>query len=293
MLTFQDQYEMAQQITNNYSSDQLVVFKRDINEGGAMFLNRLGRKFNRQYKTANLEDGKQYYQFPADVIRISEVSCVSGSFVYHPELVTSEEEWILLNQVNITGNYPTHYFIRGFNEVGLYPIPSADVTNGITVSYEPQLVELTQDDIVGNITVTNDSITITGSGFTPQMVGRMFQVTDGTDGNWYRISAYVSGSSLQLENYFQGITGTRASRIGQAMNIPQAYQDAPVYYAVDRYYLTKNDQASALQFSKRFDMKIKSAKETYGRSTSRMGVKSRRIRKYRPWSDAPPAITYP
>lgn len=297
MLTFEDQYEMAQSITSDPSASALVTFKRDINEGGAMFMNRLGRKFNKQYKTASLVADRQYYQFSADVLRISGVRCLHGTFWYTPELVASEEEWNRLNAITVTGNYPLRYYIRGFNEVGLHPVPSSSVASGLEVSFEPQHVELTQADYTaGTVSVTNDSITIThsGTGFTPQMVGRWFQVTDGTDGKWYRISAYVSSSALQLENYYEGITGSgRLFRIGQIMSIPQAYQDAPVYYAVDRYYLTQNDQASAAQFSARFKEKVKSAKETYGRSTSQYGIKSRPNSRNPRWIDLTPPVSYP
>lgn len=297
MLTFTDQTTLYQQITGDYSAAGLIVAKRDINEGGAMFLNRLGRKFNKKYKTADLEADRQYYQFSADVLRISAIRCLHGTFWYTPELITSEEEWNRLNAITVTGNYPLRYFIRGFNEVGLHPVPAGDVTNGLEVSFEPQQIEFTADDFTaGTVTVANDSTTITHSGtsFTPQMVGRWLQVTDGTDGKWYRIAAYVSSSVLTLENYYEGIGGSgRSFRIGQVMDIPQAYQDAPVYYAVERFYLTQNDQQTAVQFGARFDAKVKSAKETYGRSTSRMGVKSRHSFRRPGWIDLTPPVTYP
>lgn len=297
MLTFQDQYQMAQDITGDESSAQLIMFKRDINEGGAMFLNRLGRKFNREYKTANIEEDKQYYQMSSDTLRITDIQVLHGTFWYTPELVASEEDWDKLNAITITGNYPTHFFIRGFNEVGLFPIPSTDLDDALTISYEPQHIELTQADFTsGTVTVESESVTITHSGtsFTPQMVGRYFQVTDGTDGRWYRIAAYVSSSTLSLENYFEGITGSgRSFRIGEVMKIPQAYQDAPVFYALDRYYLTQSDANSAAGYALRFDRKVKSAKETYGRSTSQMGVKKRSLGRRARWIDLTPPVTYP
>lgn len=297
MLTFTDQTAMAQSITGDTSAAMLAIFKRDINEGGAMFLNRLGRKFNRQYKTTDLDGDRQYYQFSMDVLRISSVRVLHGTFWYTPTLITSEEEWNMRNSITITGNYPLYYFIRGFREVGLLPIPASDVTDGLEISFEPQHVLLTQDDYTsGTITVANGSVAIThsGTGFTPQMVGRWVQVTDGTDGRWYRVASYTSTSQLNLENYYEGISGSgRTFRIGEVMDIPEAYQDAPVYYAVDRFYLTQNSQAVANQFSGRFDMKVQSAKETYGRSTSHMGVKSRtKLRKAR-WIDLTPPVSYP
>lgn len=298
MLTFEDQYTLAQEISGDYSPQQLTIFKRDINEGGAMFLNRLGRKFNREFKTTDVDADKQYYQMPSDVLRISDVRVLNGTTWETPEIVTSEDEWNRINATTITSNLTTHCYIRGFNEIGLFPVPSEDIDDGLSISFEPQHIELSSADYTtGTITVSNDSIVVDHSdaGFTAQMVGRFIQVTDGTDGKWYRVAAYVSSSRLELENYYEGISGSgRSFRLGEAMKIPQAYQDAPIYYALDRYYLTQNDQGSADRFAARFDRKVKSAKETYGRSTSQMGV-PRGIRKGRrpKWIDLTPSVTYP
>lgn len=297
MLTFQDQYTMFQQITQDYSAAGLVIAKRDINEGGAMFLNRLGRKFNKEYLTASTVAGQQYYQFPSEILRISEIRVLNGSYYYQPRLVTDELEWNNLNSIVVSGNVPMYYYVRGFNEVGLYPKPSAAVTNGLVVSYEPQHVDLTQDDfITGTITVSNGAVAITHSaaGFTQNMIGRWFQVNDGTDGKWYKIASFTSTSVVNLENYYEGISGSgRSFRIGEVMKIPNAYQDAPVYFAAERFYMTQNDQRTAPIFAARFDARVKSAKETYGRSTSRMGVKSRRDGRGPRWIDLTKPVIYP
>lgn len=297
MLTFTDQTNLYQQITQDYSAAGLVIAKRDINEGGAMFLNRLGRKFNKEYQTTSLVANQQYYQLPSEVIRVSEIRVLQGTNYYTPILVSSELEWNQLNTITTTGNYPSHYYIRGFNEIGLYPTPSAAVTSGLVISFEPQNVDLTQDDYVtGTVTVSNASVTVThsGTGFTQSMIGRWFQVIDGTDSKWYRIASFTSTSVLSVENYYEGISGSgRSFRIGEVMKIPQGYQDAPVYYACDRFYQTQNDQGTAQSYQQRFDMKVKSAKETYGRSTSRMGIKNRNNGRRPTWLDLTPPVTYP
>lgn len=301
MLTFQDQYQMYQQLTDDYSSTGLAIAKRDINEGGLVFLNRLGRKFNKEYLETSVEQNKQYYQFASGVLRISEIRILNGTNWYTPELITDEYEWNRLNTIPTTGSYPTAYYIRGFNEVGIYPIPSADISNGMQISYEPQHVDLTQDDfIAGSVTVTQglpngNTITHSADGFTQTMVGQYFQVTDGSDCRWYRIGAFVSTSILTLDNYYEGIPGTRPFRIGQVMKIPQGYQDAPVYYACSRYYMAQNDQRTAPAFDQRFETKLREARSTFGRSTSRNGVRThlRNRGKFDNWIYLTPPISYP
>jgi hypothetical protein len=299
MLTFQDQYAKLQKITGDYSAEGLETFKEDLNEGATIFLNRLGRKFNRKYKTTNLVAGKQYYQFSADILRISTIRCLNGDSYYTPRLVADEDYWNSMNTVANTGSYPSHFFIRGFNEVGLYPTPSTAVAAGIEVSYEPQHVQLTKADFTtGTVTVENGSVAVTHSaaGFTSDMVGRWLQVTDGTDGRWYRIASYVSSSQLNLENYYEGITAAgRSFRIGEVMAaIPQGYQMAPVFYALQMFYLEDGDEKAADRYELRFDRKIKSAKGTYGKSTSQMGVKMPRGSRRRPsWIDLTPPVQYP
>ncbi len=98
---------------------------------------------------------------------------------------------------------------------------------------------------------------------------------------------------MNLENFFEGITGSRTFRIGEVMRIPQGYQDAPVYFACERHYMTLNDQRTAPVFHQRFQDKLTEAKETYGRSTSQMGVKSKNnLRKAR-WIDLTNPVNYP
>jgi hypothetical protein len=305
IFTFEDQCRQFQRKSKDYSDAGLEIAKDDINEGGTIFLNRLGRKFNREYRKTSLVASRQYYQFAADVLRISSIKVLNGTQWYTPELVASEDQWDRLNQVTQTGAFPTHYFIRGFNEVGLFPSSSATVANALEIAFEPQHVELTEYDFTtGSVTVSSGSpngttITHSASGFSQSMIGRWFQVTDGTDGKWYRISAFVSSSVLTLENYYEGIAGSgRTFRIGEVMKLPQGYHSAPVDYALQQFFDGEQDDKSSDRYEARFNRKVHSAKETYGRSTSKMGVRTGRggRRRYNPARDfiyQTPSVDYP
>ena len=293
-LTYSDQQQIVQQTTGLHDSTSLVLFKRDINTGGARLQNAMDRSYNRKSRTTSLVSGTQYYQLPEDVIRVIEVVATSSSTsTWRPPLIQVPDEytWRRMNMVNISG-IPTHYFVRGFDEIGLYPNPAYSITDGLEISFEPKFNSLTEDDYTtGTVTVTQGSQTITHSatGFTQNMVGRLFSATDGSDTNWYKISAYVDSSNLTLENYYQGLSGSgKTFRIGQVMDIPEEFLEAPADYAIYRHYLRRGDTNTAGDFKAVFENALEMVKNQYGQVTSNQVITAnRRLRSYNPLFDTP------
>ena len=160
---------------------------------------------------------------------------------------------------------------------------------------------MTQADFTaGTVTVNNGSpsgavVTASSSVFTPQMAGRWFQVTDGSDGKFYRIASYSNGTTLNLENYYEGIAGGgRSYRIGEVMKLPPGYHDAPVAWALRKYYMKEGEKASAAEQKAYWKEQLRSAQETYGPSTSQLGVKTDAVQERRPtWLDLTKPVTYP
>jgi len=270
VFSFEDQYELAQEITGLTDATSLIRFKRDINRGGTMFLAALGREYNRKSRYTDTEASTQYYQTPQDALRIKGVSIKYNNGYLPCEEVADEQMWTYLNQVLRYSTTPRFFFVRGNDEYGLYPIPSSVVTNGIKLVFEPKHLFLSQADYTtGTITATNGSQTITGSGttFTSAMVGRYLEATDGTDGNNYRISAYASATSLAIENYWQGTSGIgKTYRISEVMDLPAEFLESPVDYAMYRHYL-KKDRRKAADFKALFQASLESARELYGVTT--------------------------
>lgn len=292
-LTFQDQYQIAQEISGLNDAVSLVKFKRDINTGGSMFLATLGREYNRHSRFTNLVAGQQYYQLPEDGQKLKEIIVSTGGWFPPMEQIPDEFAWRQMNMFAITG-LPTHYFIRGNDEVGLYPVPSASVTSGIELVFSPKHVQLTEADFTtGTITVTNGSQTITHSatGFTQTMENQWFQTTDGTDENWYRISDFVSSSIMTLENYYQGPSGSGKSfRIGQVMDLPEEFLEAPPDYAMYRHYLKRGTMDKSSEFKQLFQGALDSAKDNYGQTTDSQVINAEPVyRQYNPFRGDPPA----
>lgn len=285
MITFQQLYTRALDMCGVQSTDTLNLtnIKQDINQGLRLFKNASRRYWTRKEVSANLVATQQFYTFPSDMVRITEVRVNSNGLNFPVNQIDSEAMW---NRINIipamTINLPMYYFIRGYNEIGLWPIPSQAVTAGLVVSYEARQKDMSLDDVTANAGVTNGSQTVTNSSsaFTANMVNMSLTVTDGSDGNWYPILTYDNAGSLELENYYQGPTEASAPvLIGQVPDIPEDYQLGLAYYAAYNFYLKRKDNATALMYKGLYEDLFNQYKEAYAAKTT--GQVQQSIENYR------------
>ena len=295
MLTLQDQLTMAKSISNLSDATTITNFIRDINAGTSRFMAKLSRPYDRQSRFSNLISGQQYYQMPEDAERLSKLKVPNGA---NSTLIRSlieigdEEAWINMNQTPQQG-VPTHFFVKGFDEFGLFPIPGYSVTDGIELVYEPKHVMLTAqtDYTTGTVNVSNGNVSITGNGttFTPVMANGTYvlDVNDGTDGNYYKIIGYTNATTLTIENYYQGITNATATyRIGQVSKIPEEFQEAPVDYAMFRHFLEKGEINNANEYKALWEGSLKDAEDVYGNSTSNQVILANgRSKSFNPLTD--------
>jgi len=294
MRTWQSAYEKAQRVSGDPSTETLEYLKEDINEGAAKFNAALNRYFTRKAKTTDLVADQQYYQMPPDSIRPIGVVVTVGSDKYPLQQIRSEYDWRALNIHNQSSNWVSYYFVRGADEIGLYPIPSTAVTDGLEIYYEPRDHELSQDDYTtGTVTVTNGSTTVTGSStvFTDAFAGRWFKVTDGTDGHWYRISSRTSNTELTLEEPYIGLSGSgKTYLIGESFSFPGEYHDAPVDYALHRYFEERDQPERAAYHLAKFNKAIDTARSKYA-SSSQSTVITDQVEARNIWTVPPDAIT--
>lgn len=274
MLTFTQAYNRAADIVGiNPSVDgqDLTNIKYDINQALRLFKNAARRYWTRKETTANLVENQQYYTFPEDMVRITEVRVNSSGLNFPVNQVDSEAMW---NRINIipamTINLPMYYFVRGRNEIGLWPIPSEAVVAGLVISYEPRLADMSVDDVTGVAGVNNGSVSVTSSSlFNQNMVGMSFSVTDGSDGNWYPVTTYTNSSLMTLENVYQGYTSaTSAFIVGSVPDIPEDYQVGLVYYAAYNYYLKRNQMNNATLYKSLYEDLLTQFKEVYAAKTT-------------------------
>lgn len=276
MQTFTQLYTMAADncgISIATSSQSLINIKAHINYSLRKFKNASRRYYTKKTVTTNLVASQQGYTFPADMVRITTVRATSGGLTLPVTMVDSEELWNRINLVPaMTVGIPTQGFVDSRNVLQLYPIPSSNITNGLIVTYESRMRDMSLDDITPTINVTVNSTAVvanTGTPFTQNHIGMWLSVTDGSDGNWYPITGFTDTTHITLENYYQGPSKTGvACLIGSAPDIPEDFHMALVDYACYRYFLKRKDKDTAASYKSLYDESLKDYKAIYAAKTT-------------------------
>lgn len=275
MITFTQMKQQAADLCGLYvDSPEMTKITRDINTGVKLFQNAARRYWTRREKKTNTVAGQQFYQFPSDMLRISYVKARRGDKYYPLKQIRSEDEWNKMNVVPFfRANAPMYFFIKGSDEIGIYPSPKDNVVDGLIVSYEPRMVDMAIEDVIGNADVTKNSVDVVAGAattFSEKMLNDCwFTVTDGSDGNWYKIVAYIDATHIKLDNNYQGISKTGADiLIGQTPAFPEEYHEAPIYYACRNFYLMRKDLESSSMYKQMFDDMFNKYKEVYGNKTT-------------------------
>ena len=208
----------------------------------------------------------QIYILPAYTRKPSSVYVTSGSYKYQPKEVTTRAEWDRLNQVVVTGDSATHYFISD-GRIELYPKPST-ADNIVTINARRVARDLSIADYsTGTVdAVTNGSVSVTGSStvWTVPMEGRWLKITPSNtataagDGYWYEIAARASDTAIALRTPYMGATLASAAAaayvIGEASLIPEPHDMLPVFDALKIYFTSvEPNTAKAQLYKQMFD----------------------------------------
>lgn len=256
MITFQQTYtEVAAgcgiELTD---TTKIQVIKRHVNTAIKLFKSPARQYFTKREVVTDLIANQQYYTLGVDCIRPRNVRINNGSLIFPIPSIESEMKW---NQLNVIPNfaifYPQKFFVRGNNEIGVWPIPSQNIAGALILSYDARLEDMYLDDVVGaSVTVTNSSVTITSStnSFLPSMVGMKLGFTDGSNGNWHTIVGYTNAATMTIENFYDKPTQTTTGTIiGSCFDIPEEYQESLQYYPFWQYYMNqRKDAATAANY---------------------------------------------
>lgn len=284
MLTFQDLYEECQEQTEDDSASTLTLLKRGLNQGAKKFGAVLGREWRTTTKTFSIVANQQFYQMPEDCLRPRWVTVTYGGITYPLTEIADIETWQDLNMTTETSSIPEFFYVRGSDEFGIWPIPSASISSGAQLNYERRMRDMTQADYTtGTITTVLNSAAIVGSGttFTAQMVGRWLKVDDPYgDGMWYKIAAFTDATNIVLENAYAGISASSQSyTIGEVPDIPEEFHESLIDYACYRYYKRRRDAGAAREMKAAFAESLGECISNYSSKTGSQYYKPARLRK--------------
>ncbi len=281
-------------------TQDLTNIQQDLNQGLMLIKNAARIYWTRKQASAQLILNQQYYILPPDAVRVTQVYVNANGLNYPVKQVNSEYIWNKINIIPaITINVPTYFFIRGRNEIGLWPIPSYTALSALNVSYEPQLY-MGLDDVtsttvgVGTCTVSQGSTTVTFANniITPDMVGRWFHIENRSNESWYQISIYDSTNQIKLDNFYGGTSGGSLNfTIADAPDIPEDYHFALIYYAAYNFFMKRKDAALSNQYWEYFNQLLTQYKQNYSSKTTGQVQSSHDAYRYSILMLPPPPIT--
>lgn len=272
--------ELVNIVTETLGDDSATTVrkaKRDLNIANNKLLEYIGREVTHLTVHADIEESQMWYQLPENCIRVAEAWIEQNGNKYGLTDVQSEREWNVLTSNTVsTATYPQSMHIRGQDQIGVYPLPSADIDNGLVISFEPDQVAMANDDYTtGTAAISQNSQTVTGTGtvWTSAMIGRIFRID--ADGRWYKIRDVASNTSMTLDNYFIGPSASSAYTIGEASTLPASFHDSLADYALMRGWQRRKDRANASDFKALWDEAVILIKEKYSSSTTGAVVSAR------------------
>lgn len=273
MLSFQSLYSETQAQVGDTSAASLIIIKRAINQGAKKFGAVLSREWRNTSRTFNTVANQQYYTAPEDCIRIKSVKVTIGGITYPLTEVVDEATWNELNMDVNTSDIPEFYYIRGDDEVGIWPIPSSSNASAGTFRYERKMRDMSADDYTaGTIAVTAASAAIVGTTttFTAAMVGRYLRINDPEgDGFWYKITSFTDATHITLDRPYNGSTASGQNyTIGEMPDIPEEYHENLIDWGCYRYYLRRKERSLSREFNKNFEDAIIDCKGNYSSKSS-------------------------
>lgn len=282
MITFD---QMVRQTISNcgiyYEDAETEEIKRNIRHAIRDFMNSSARFWDRKEKHTNLKGGQQFYQISTDMHRVREVKAVAGGITMPLKEIQSEDEWNMLNSVPSSSNYPEYYFIKGSDEVGIFPTPSEDITGGLIVAYSPRIPDFSMQDVETTVDVVQNSTRLIMRGEDKAKTAWRNEVyvifTSDGDGFAYKVAKIIDEDNIDIENNFLGETQDGAPVIiGQCPPFPDEYHEAPIFFATARFFAKRKDQDSVAMYQTLYKDALDDYKKVYGTKSEHQVITPRR-----------------
>lgn len=259
------------------------------------------RYWNRTEKSTDIVAGQRYYQMPEDAIQIISVKItMSNGTIYVLTPVDNEDTWSnLISGSQASYAYPIHFFQKGSDEIGIFPLPNLSIVGGLSISYIPRTPDWRfAEYTTGTVTVVAGSPTVTlaAGSFLQQQVGMSFKVDDGTHDLWYKINTFTDATHIQLENNFGGYNGAAKTYIiGEIPILPDEFHENILDYAMYRHHQKMGNSNDAKDFMALFtDAKTRLLNE-YASATTKQVIhtdQARRTQGFDPFTNEPSLAHY-
>lgn len=203
-------------------------------------------------KTMSTVADQIYYHYPPGMLELDSVTMTIGDIAYPLKPINSQAKWNELQQLDITSSDVPQYYFPRQSDFGIYPTPSAVRTVTVVASYLPRNLA-TDDYVTGTVASAQNSQTLTGTNttWTSGMVGRWFCETNSSGipvGNWYRIGAFGTTTSLTLESVFEESALSGATYvIAESPELPEELHQYIPFRAAANYLATQRRNPTAAQ----------------------------------------------
>jgi hypothetical protein len=260
-------------LTKNANAANLTLGDERANDYYRRLLSKRDWPFVHRLRTATTVAATQFVNLPYDVEQVESLYVTVSTTRYVPKLITSREEWDIINlNTTTTSDIPVYAYIYN-GQVGLWPIPAAG-GNIISINGKIRPINLSIPDITSTTitTLANGGTALTvNSGLTVQMAGFWINPTFSTtantgDGQWYELSSVTNGTTAVLVRGYggQSITaGTAACTIGQFPLLPSGFHDLPWILAAADYW-DKEEDPRADKFRAQAAESINALETQYG-----------------------------
>ena len=231
-------------------SDTQTLIKSETNKTTRGLFKMLPSHLTEESRTAATVEDQQYYHLPPNFGSFEAATLTISSIAYPLIIVNSYQHWNEINQIDFSGSIIPKYIFPRRDDFGLWPIPTADDDTITFVYHMVQKDMVNVDYDTGTVSSTQNDETIAGSGttFTSGMVGRWFKAD--TDGDWYRVDAYTSATSIELESAFEGSAVSGDTYIiGESPELPiELHEYIPYRVAATFFAGPKRDMKKAQAF---------------------------------------------
>lgn len=250
-------------LTEDNSTANLTLGDQLVNDEYRHLVGLKDFNFVHRLRTMTTTASTQFKALPYDVDQVESLYVTVSSTRYTPKLITSREQWDILNRSVYTSDIPVYAFVFE-GQLGLWPTPATS-SNVITINAKIRVIDLSAADYTAGsiLTATNGATAVTGNGttWTERMGGRWIRIsysdTNNTgDGEWYEIASVASATSLTLVRPYGGTSiaiGTAPYTIGQMPILPEEYHDTPVFRAAATYWLRKKDSNTAQNYMAKYE----------------------------------------